>query len=340
MKNGKPTIHEIARELNLDSSTVSRALNNSDRVTKKTIDRVTRKAEEMGYRRNLMASNLRKKKSNTIGVIVPRISRYFFSSTIAGIDEAAFAAGYNVIICQSLEELEREQGIISNLMANQVDGVLISVSMETKNGRHLKQLRDSGIPLIFFDRHLKELEGSGKVLINDEDAAAKATGHLIEIGCKKIAHFTGPSTLQIYKSRLKGYRSGLRKYQLPYDPDLVVSSRLSEKDGIMSVKKILEKNSEIDGIFSANDVAAIGAMKYLKSIGKKIPDDIALVGFSNEPISEVIEPALTTIDQSPYEIGKIACSLLIEQIGNKTSDANSRTIILESTLLERDSTKR
>lgn len=340
MKKGKTTIHEIAKALNIDSSTVSRALNNSDRVTQKTKDKVLAKAKELGYQRNLIASNLRTNKSNTIGVVVPRISRHFFSSTIAGIEEAAYNAGYSVIISQSLESLKREQRIVNNLIANRVDGVLISVSMETTKGDHLKYFEAQNIPLVFFDRHCESVPDSSKVLIDDENAAFEAVSHLISQGCKKIAHFSGPQSLEIYKNRFKGYKRALQEHGIPYNRKFVHTSKLMESDGYESARKLLNEFSDIDGIFVANDVSAIGAMKYMKSIGKQIPKDIGIVGFSNEPISEVIEPSLTTVDQSGFEIGKIACDLLINNIKSKDENLINKTITLNPTLIKRESSKR
>src|SRR5680860_126925 len=185
----KTTIHQIAKALGIDSSTVSRALNDSDRVTAKTKKGILDKAQELGYTQNMLASNLRRNRSNTIGVIVPRISRHFFSSTIAGIEEMAYKAGYNVIICQSLEEVDRERKIISNLMANRVDGILISVSMETQDHSHLTACFENGTPLVFFDRHVAGMKQTGKVLIDDVQGGFDATEHLILQGCKKIVHF-------------------------------------------------------------------------------------------------------------------------------------------------------
>ncbi|MBC9794655.1 LacI family DNA-binding transcriptional regulator [Sinomicrobium weinanense] len=341
MKKGNPTIHEIARALNINSSTVSRALNDSSRVTQKTKEKVLAKAKELGYQRNLLASNLRRSRSNTIGVVVPRISRHFFSSTIAGIEEAAFSAGFNVIICQSLEALDREQRIVKNLIANRVDGILISVSMETTNSKHLEYFRDNGIPLVFFDRHCADMPDASKVLIDDRQAAYDAVTHLIGKGCRKIAHFSGPQELRIYKNRLKGYKEALRDNQITYNPKLVLTSKLMEADGYASAQKLLESSKDVDGIFAANDVSAIGAIKYLKKQGKQIPEDMAIVGFSNEPISEAIEPSLTTIDQSGFEIGKIACDLLVDNIRSRESTGiHNKTIFIDTTLIERGSTQK
>lgn len=336
----KTTIHEIAKALGIDSSTVSRALNDNDRVKAKTKKRVLDKAQELGYTRNMLASNLRRNKSNTIGVIVPRISRHFFSSTIAGIEEMAYKAGYNVIICQSLEEVDRERKILRNLMASRVDGILISVSMETHDNSHLTECFENGTPLVFFDRHITDMRQTGKVLIDDVQGGFEATEHLIQQGCKRIVLFTAPLDVEIYINRHKGYRSALEKYNLHYDENLVFVSKLLEEDGYRLAGRVLEEFSDIDGIFSTNDIAAIGAMKYLKSVGRKIPEDIAIVGFSNEPTSAVIEPSLTTVDQSGEEIGRLACKLLLDYFENGNTLENDKTIILQPKLIVRDSTKK
>lgn len=338
MKN--VTIHEIAKALNVNSSTISRALNDSDRVTAKTKRKVLEKAKEMGYQRNMLASNLRRKKSNTIGVVVPRISRHFFSSTIAGIEDTAYKLGFNVIICQSLEELEKEELIIENLIANRVDGILISVSMGTKKGTHLTNCLNNRIPVVFFDRHLEGFPDMGKVLIDDQLGAYRATEHLIQKGCKKIGHFSGPKSLQIYRNRLEGYKMALENYHIPFDESYVLTSKLMKNDGLEMAKRILEAHSDLDGLFCANDTAAVGAFSYFKTHGKKVPEDIAIVGFSNEPFSALTEPSLTTIDQSGEEIGKAACSLLLQNITSGNTLISNETVILNPKLIERGSSQR
>jgi len=298
------------------------------------------KARELGYTRNLLASNLRRNKSNTIGVVVPRISRYFFSSTIAGIEEMAYQAGYNVIICQSLEEVLREQKIIRNLMANRVVGILISVTMQTRDTAHLTECFENGTPLVFFDRHVTGIKQTGKVLLDDVRGGFEATEHLIHQGCKKIVHFTAPLEVEIYKNRHEGYRSALAKYDLPYDENLVFVSTLLKEDGYRLAGKIVEELDGVDGIFSANDFAALGALNYLKKSGIRVPGDIAIVGFSNEPTSAVIEPSLTTVDQSGTEIGRLACNLLLDYFENGNTLINDKTIMIPPKLIVRESSKR
>ncbi|MCL6266286.1 LacI family DNA-binding transcriptional regulator [Flagellimonas myxillae] len=339
MQNNTITIHDIAAALKIDSSTVSRALNNSPRVTQKTKERIWAKAEEMGYQRNVLASNLRKSKTNTLGIIVPRISRYFFSSAIAGIEETAFEAGYNVIICQSLEKLEREKNLIQTLVANRVDGIIMSISMETMDYDHLEGAKKNGIPTVFFDRHC-DIPGNNNVLLDDYKGSFDATQHLIAQGCKNIAHLGGPKSLLLYQNRFNGYKDALVQNGYPFRQELVFDSRLMEKDGAEAAQKILGTNTEIDGIFSANDVAAIGAMQYLKGRNVKIPEEIAVTGFSNGPTSAVIEPSLTTVDQSGEKMGKLATELLIKQINSKPKTLSPETIILEPSLIERESTRK
>ncbi|APY10260.1 LacI family transcriptional regulator [Seonamhaeicola sp. S2-3] len=339
MLNNKPTIHDIAKVLGINSSTVSRALNDSPRVTKSTKAKILAKAQELGYQRNMLASNLRKNVTNTIGVVVPRISRHFFSSAIQGIEETAYLAGYNVIICQSLEQFEREKKIIDGLVANRVDGLLISVSMETLNYNHLEVAKKSNIPLVFFDRHC-DIPGYSNVLIDDFKGGFDATEHLIIKGCRNIVHFSGPQELEIYRNRFNGYKAALEKHNIPFKKELVVTSRLMEQDGYNNMQNILSSKQAIDGVFSANDVAAIGAMKCIKEQKISIPEDIAIVGFSNEPISTVIEPSLTTIDQSGFEIGEIATRLLLEYIVKKEIPDKGQTITLATSLIERNSSKK
>ncbi|TXD53531.1 MULTISPECIES: LacI family DNA-binding transcriptional regulator [unclassified Polaribacter] len=339
MSNKEVTIHDIAEILGINSSTVSRALNNSTRVAKKTKDKVFEKAAELGYQRNHLASNLRKSKTFTLGVIVPRISRHFFSSAIAGIEETAFKAGYTVIICQSLESLEREESIINTLLSNRVDGVLVSISMETKNYDHLQGLKQRNIPFVFFDRHC-DIANNSKVVIDDFEAAFNAVEHLIAQKSKNIAHFSGPQNLEIYKNRFKGYKAALEKHHILYREELVISSSLMEKDGATNVKKMLALPYKVDGLFCANDVVAISAIQYLKKLHIKIPEDIAIVGFSNESISSVIEPALTTVNQSGLEIGVASTNLLLDKISDKSKQQTHKTILVKTNLIVRKSSLR
>ncbi len=279
---------------------------------------------------------MRTSKTNTIGVIVPRIARHFCSSVIAGIEETAFDAGYDVIICQSLENLNREKKLMDTLLSNRVEGILIAISMETVNFDHFYNYKRQGYPLIFFDRPC-DISESTNVIIDDFQVSFDATAHLIRNGCKNIVYFSGPQTLTLYLNRVKGYKAALKKYGIPVNEDYIFESKLNEEDGVEGAKRILEM-PEVDGVFSSNDTAAISAMQFLKENGKRIPEDIAFVGFNNEPIAAVFEPGLTTVNQPDFEMGKIASSLLFEQIRNKSDVNANETKILQSELIIRKST--
>ncbi|GAB1857233.1 LacI family DNA-binding transcriptional regulator [Flavobacteriaceae bacterium MHTCC 0001] len=336
MNYGKVTIHEISKALGIDSSTVSRALNDSPRVSSKTKSKILAKAKELGYRRNSLASNLRTNKTNTIGVVVPRISRNFFSNVISGIEATAYENGYNVIICQSLESLEREKKIMDTLLSNRVDGVLISISMQTNTFEHLKPFGDYGAPIVFYDRPCN-FGGFTSLSIDDFEASFKATEHLILNGCKRIVHFGGPQNIELYRNRKKGYLAALEAYDIKFYDDFFFQTKLSEKDGTAIAKEIV-KMKTVDGIYAANDTSAISAMQYFKTTGIKIPEDIAIVGFNNDPISAVIEPSLTTINQPDFEMGKQASLLLIDQIENRNTKKQSRVLGID--LIIRDSSKK
>lgn len=337
-KNDQITIHDIARDLEIDSSTVSRALNNSPRVSKKTKKRILAKANELGYQRNSLASNLRTNKTNTIGVIVPRISRNFFSNVISGIEDTAYQAGYNVVICQSLESFEREKKIMDTLLSNRVDGVLLSTSMETVALDHLQSYLNHGGPIVFYDRP-RDFENCSSISIDDYKGSFEATEHLITKGCKNIVYFSGPQVVSLYQNRKRGYMDALKKHGIPYRETYCIESLLTEKDGTASAKKML-KLKAVDGLYSANDTAAISAIQYLKSKGINIPNDIAVVGFNNDPISAVIEPSLTTVNQPDFEMGRIASSVLISQIEAKNTSINNKSQVLDVELIVRDSSKK
>ena len=338
MKKEKATIHDISRLLNIDSSTVSRALNDSPRVSKKTKEKILAKAKELGYQRNSLASNLRTNKTNTIAVVVPRISRHFFATVISGVEETAYKAGYSVVICQTLDSFQREEKIISSLISNRVDGILISVSIETKNYEHLEAYKKLDKPIVFFDRPAS-LENCTQVTIDNFEASYNATEHLILNNCKKIAHFSGFQNNELYRQRKNGYLAALKAYNIPADEGIIFESNLSEEDGIAGAKAIM-KNKNIDGLYSSNDTSAISAIKYFKSQGIDVPENMAVVGFNNDPISEVIDPPLTTINQPAFEIGKIASGLLLEQIQQGVTETIMQTKTLDFELIVRKSSIR
>jgi LacI family transcriptional regulator len=336
------TIHDIARELNLDSSTISRAINNSPRVGKKTKERVLEKAQELGYQRNLMASNLRTNKTMTIGVVIPHISRHFFSEAIDGIEQIVTEKNYRVIISQSHDKIEIEKKIVKGLFMNRVDGLLISPSMATANSDHLNLFHKNNIPVVLFDRYFEDNVLS-KVIFEDKRGAFELTQHMIDNGCKKLFHLAGDLNSQIYKQRFLGYKEALEKNEIEFHESYVKSSKLNPNDAIEIIKKILkDKNNLPDGLVCANDVSALAIMKYLnENTNIRIPEDMAIAGFSNEPASDIINPGLTSIDQHPFRIGKAAAEMLLNFINDKDIAFHSNnTVIIKSELIKRGSTLR
>lgn len=338
-KKASVTIHDIARELKFSASTVSRALNNNPRISKVTKDKIKALALKLGYQPNVIASNLRNKKTNTIGIVVPLINRHFFSTFISGVEDVAFAAGYNVIISQSKDLLEKEKQIVHSLFSNQVDGLIASLSMQTDEFDHFQLFADKDIPLIFFDRVVPELVAH-KIIVDDFACGFKATQHLIDQGYKRIAHMAGPTVLNTYRDRMEGYKAALKKNDLPVDDDLIICNRLTRMDGQQAIKQLLNLNNPPDAAFCGNDTSALSMTVYLKSKGIRIPEDFGLVGFSNEPFSEVVTPSISTLKQPAHEMGIKAAELLIQEIETKSPSKNYQTIVMPTELIVRESSFR
>ena len=338
-KNKKEvTIYDIAKELNVSPTTVSRALNDHNSISKETTKAVKKLAQKMGYQPNSIASSLRKNKTNTIGVIMPLINRPFISSLISGIEEGANQAGYNVIISQTYDSYEKEVANAQTLYSNRVDGLIVSLAMETKNYDHFIPFQQKGIPVVFVDRVSYEME-TDRVIIDNFAAAYKATQHLIEMGCKRIAHFAGAQHRNIYQGRQEGYLKALEEHNLSIDENLIVYSKLSLEEGWKSTEYLLNLPHPPDGIFSANDSAAVSAIQYAKQKGLRIPKDLAIVGFNNDPISSIIEPGLTTITHPAFDMGKIAARQVLKHKEHRDI-VTSETIILKTELLVRESSSR
>jgi LacI family transcriptional regulator len=346
MKQQKTTIIDIARELNVTASTVSRALSNHPRISQSTKDAVLETAKKLNYQPNNIAAALRKGKSNIIGVIVPTSDRYFFASVIRGVEEVVRNEGYNLIICQSDELYTKEKLNIDALLQIQVDGIIASVAKETTDYDHYQKIKQQGIPLVLYDRVNESLEVNA-VVTDDYLGAYKAVSHLIEQGCEKIAHFAGEQHINIYQDRLKGYMDALNEHGLP-----VVDEYIVEEDVIQDTWRVLETGRQMannlfgkedtpDAIFSSSDFAAMGAMQVLKDKGIKIPEDAAVVGYSNDFSTSVIEPALTSVDQHTKKMGNFAAQLFLEQV-NTESDADFAPCktVLKPELVIRESSKR
>ncbi|WP_372947991.1 LacI family DNA-binding transcriptional regulator [Mariniphaga sp.] len=336
MKKGFATIKDIARELKVSPSTVSRALKDHPDISVETKRAVNELAEKLNYQPNAVALSLKQQRSNTIGVIIPEIVHYFFSSVISGIEDVAYDAGYNVIICQSNEMGEREKANVKTLLASQVDGILVSVSKDTKDFSHLEKIRENEVPLVFYDRIVPGFEAD-QVIIDDFDAAYRATRHLIDSGKKRIAHFAGPQNLLIGQQRKEGYKKALEDSGLNLGESLVYDADNFEK-ARLAVLKILESGTEIDGIFAVNDLTAIGAMQTLQKRRIKIPGEVAIVGFSDGRFSGITDPTLTSVDQHGYEMGTVATRMLLKRILSK-EDYPCETKVLNANLIVRGSSQ-
>ncbi|MBL7774634.1 MAG: LacI family DNA-binding transcriptional regulator, partial [Saprospiraceae bacterium] len=305
----RTTIHSIAKELNVSASTVSRALSDHPGISDSTKRAVREVAERVGYRLNNVASALRRGRTNTIGVIVPTADRSFLSSVVRGIEEVANSAGYNVMICQSNDDYASEIEDIAALLRAQVDGIVMAIAKGTEDFEHFKQLHARGVPLILFDRVTFEA-GVSTVTIDDYVSAYRATEHLIEQGCQRIATLAGiQQHLNIYQERMRGYCDALKAHGRTREDQYVIHCDLSIENGKTSAAQFWALPQPPDGIFCMSDYAALGAMQYLKSRGIRIPKEVAIVGFVNEPFATYIEPALTTVDQHPVEMGQTAAKL-------------------------------
>ena len=337
IKNSEPTIHDIARELNISASTVSRALNENPRISLKTKEKIKAVADKLGYRPNSLASNLRNKKSNTIGIVVPLINRHFFSSVISGVEDIAFKAGYNVVISQSNDLLSKEINIVRSMFSNRIDGLIISIAMQTDSFEHLKIFKKKNIPLVFFDRVVPEIE-TDKIVVDDFAGGLRVTQHLIDRGYHRIAHLAGTQNLITYLDRKNGYVEALRKNGIPYDETLLIINTLTSDEGVSAVEQLMNLANPPDAIFCGNDTTALSSMIYLRDKGIRIPQDIGIVGFSNEPFSKVVSPSITTIVQPGFEMGQKAAELLIRQI--ETKERTYQTYVLPTELIIRESSNR
>ncbi|QDH78088.1 LacI family transcriptional regulator [Echinicola soli] len=338
MKKGQVTIRDIALKLNISISTVSRALRNSPEIKLETRKKVLAMADKLNYSPNVVAQSLRVNKTKTLGIVVPELASHFFASNISGIQDTAYRRGYNVMICQSNENFEQEKSDIRTLVSSRVDGLLISLSRETVSFEHLQNLIDREIPFVLFDRILEGLPVS-TVTVDDTLGAYKVTRHLIAQGCKRIAFISGPEGMYISQKRMAGYEKALKEEGLAVEPSLVKNSGLTTVSNQALVDELLNQPEQPDAIFAINDPVAIDVMKFLKGRGIRIPQDIALVGFTNMPVSDALDPALSTVDQPAYEMGRLAANNLLDQLMDPDS-FKPQNIVLDTELIIRKSSEK
>jgi LacI family transcriptional regulator len=336
------TLKEIATKLGISITTVSKALKDYPDVSAKTKQAVIDLAQNLHYTPNSFAVNLRTKESKTIGLIIPEVVHHFFSNVVNAIIDEAEKNGYLVIILQSNESLELEKKQVELLIKKRVDGIIISLSNESNNDDHLKEIINRNIPFVMFDK-INKLISCSKVIIDDQKAAFNAVQHLIDNGCKKIAHIRGPLNPQNSIDRYIGYKKALEKNNIPFDTKLVYTcENVAFQEGLDFAKQIIKDHPDVEGIFAVTDLVAVGVLSYLNDNKIKVPDQVAVIGFSNWFMSQVLTPKLSTIDQPSHEMGIKSFNLLLEEMNchKEGIPFTPRTIELDTSVIIRESSIR
>ncbi|WP_080054369.1 LacI family DNA-binding transcriptional regulator [Spirosoma aerolatum] len=333
------TIYDIAKLLELSPATVSRALNDHPAISSSTKSLITSKAKEMGYRSNLFASNLRRQRTNTIGVIVPRLDSAFMSTVLAGMEKIANKSNYNLIISQSLESVKKEVANAKTMFDSRVDGLLVSLAADTDDLEHFNTFFRKGIPMILFDRVMPQ-KNCTNIVIDNVKAGYDATMHLLDQGCKQVMHVTGNIKRNVYADRLKGYKMALVDRGIPISDELIQLTDLTRQAGLDMASHIRQMASPPDGLFVVSDFCAASCMGALRQYGFAIPADIAVVGFNNDPVSQVVEPNLSTIHYPGQEMGEIAAQTLINHLNGLLHLNTTNSILLNYELIIRQSSQR
>lgn len=332
----KTTIKDIASVLNISPAAVSKALHDDSRISVKTKDAVKKVAKELNYQPNHLASALRKGKSNLVGVIVPRTNSHFFSSVIQNIEEVLNKEGYNIIITQSNESYKKECNSIDTLLFTQVDGIIASMANETISLDYYEKVKSKGIPLILFDRGENDLNVD-YIGINDYESSHMIVEHLVEQGCKRIAHIGGYRHTRIFNNRIKGYIDAIKKHHLPIDDSLLIESSLTIEDGRDKMLQLLNLKNRPDAVYVASDYAALGALQVLNENNINIPNEMALVGFGDEPFTAMVTPTITSISQHSADIGTLAALTFLERVHNPDIKQTLNKKILDAELIVRAS---
>jgi LacI family transcriptional regulator len=336
--NSPVSMADLARELGVSMTTVSRALSDHFSIGPEMKLKVQKLAKQYNYQPNRMASALRKGQSKLLGIIVPYIEGRFFPKVVHGIETAARKAGYNVIICQSGEDMAQERRNVESLLSAQVAGILVSVSRTTDDFRHFEKVRERGLPLVFFDRVMPG-DTVNAVVLNDQEGGYLSTRHLLAQGCRRIAHLTGPQSLNIYRNRRQGYLDALREAGLPLDEALISYSDMSPEAAAEATRRWLALPEPPDAVFAAGDYAALGVLEEAERQGRRVPADLAISGFSNEAFTTIAKLSITTVDQRCEEMGQAAVRLLLELIEAPGAFA-PRQLALRPELVVRNSSQR
>lgn len=334
----RTTLKDIANALNISPAAVSKAMHDDSRISDKTKKAVKRIAKELDYQPNHLASALRKGKSNLVGVIVPRTNSNFFSSVLENMEVVLNKAGYNIIITQSNESFEKECKNIDTLLFTQVDGIIASMANETVDLSHYEKIKSKGIPLILFDRGENDLNVD-YVGINDYDSSHMIVEHLVEKGCKRIAHIGGYRRTRIFNNRIRGYVDALKENNLPIDDSLIVESSLTLEDGRREMEQLLQLKNRPDAVYIASDYAALGALQILNENNINVPEDIRLIGFGNEPFTSLVTPSISSIKQHSKDIGRLAAETFLKRVDEPELKQSLNKIILNAELIIRDSSK-
>lgn len=334
---GTVTLKDLSKKLDLSPSTVSRALNDHPAISQTTKERVRELAAELKYQPNQLARGLHRKRTQVIGVLVPEIRHDFFSAVISGIEEIMYNAGFTIMVCQSMEDSQREIETLEAMLAHQISGLLISISENTKNNAPFISALDRGYPIVFFDRVFDNLDASC-VVVDDFDGAFQAVQHLIQSGYREIGYIGGAKNLNIQRKRLHGYKEALKENNIGINKDWIVSTGLNEKDGITGARILLNSKKFPRAIFCINDPVAMGVYSVVREKGLRIPDDVAIIGFTDDPIVRLLDPPLSTISQPKVEMGKSAARLLLEQITHSEEEFVPRVVTLKTRLVVRGST--
>jgi len=332
MRKASVTIKEIARQLNISKSTVSRALRDSSEISEETKKKVIELAELLQYTPNPIALSLLKNRTQTIGVVVPDIANRFYSSAIGGVEDIAYSRGYHTMIYQSHESLEREVAASRHIASRRVDGLVVAISSQSENIDHFIELQEQGIPVVLFDRVIDTLQ-THKVRVDDYKGSFEATEHLIEQGCRRIAHIAGPKPVSITRNRLDGYRDALQKHGIPFQEEWVLHSPITQAGGTERTYQLMALRNRPDAIFGASDRITMGVHWALRQLGYKMPEEVAVIGFCDLAMSSLMDPPISSVTQPSFEMGQQATSLLLDLIESKNAPASYVTRVLPSNLV-------
>lgn len=332
MKKIAVTIKEMARQLNISKSTVSRALRDSSEISEKTKEKVVALAKSLNYFPNSVALSLRKNRTQTIAVMVPDIANRFYSSTIAGVEDIAYSRGYHTMIYQSYESFQREVAAVRHISERRIDGLVVAVSSESETFDHLIELQQQGIPVVLFDRVSDNFK-SHKVRVDDYKGAFDATAHLIQQGCEKIAHIAGPEGISISRNRLDGYRDALKHYGVPVREEWILHTQITQEGGTNCTYQLMALKNRPDAIFAASDRITTGVHLALRQLGYRMPDEVAVIGFCDLGLASLLEPPISAVIQPSFSMGQQSVLLLLDLIESKNTPAEFETRVLTSNIV-------